>query len=107
MSETRTEYAVKSTQTRHGRRQAIIEPIPGHETDRAWNEQAVKQEREWQASVGLTPDAELVTRTVTVTEWCSADGQALPLDECSEHEYLDEVERRDAAEIAELLDLGV
>jgi hypothetical protein len=68
-AETRTEYAVQSTETRHGKRKVVVETSPGHETDREWNEQRVEQEREWQASVGLTPDAELVSRSVTATAW--------------------------------------
>lgn len=68
-SEIRTEYAVQSTETRHGRRQPVVEASPGHETDRAWNEQRVKDERAWQQDVGLTPDAVLVSRTVTVSDW--------------------------------------
>jgi hypothetical protein len=68
-AETRTEYAVQSTELRHGKRKTVVEANPGHETDREWNEQRVEQERAWQESVGLTPDAVLVSRTVTVSDW--------------------------------------
>lgn len=68
-TETRTEYAVQSTKLRHGRRKIVIEADPGRLTDRVWNEQRVESEREWQASVGVTPDAVLVSRTVTVSDW--------------------------------------
>jgi hypothetical protein len=66
MTETRTEYAIKGTTTRHGKSVVVVEVLPGHETDRDWNEQVVEERREWQA------DATLVTRTVTVTEWADA-----------------------------------
>jgi hypothetical protein len=83
-TETRTEYAVKSTETRHGKRQVVIETTPGHESDRAWNEERAEGEREWQASVGLTPDATLVTRTVTVTEWTDASAPNETADDAEE-----------------------
>lgn len=67
--ETRTEYAVKGTVGRHGKWKVTIETAPGNETDRALNERAVERQRAWQARAGLTPDAELVTRTVTVSDW--------------------------------------
>lgn len=68
-TETRTEYAVESTQFRHGKRTVVVEQVPGHETDRAWHESLAEREREWQESVGVAPNAELVERTVTVGEW--------------------------------------
>ncbi|MEU4575969.1 hypothetical protein [Nonomuraea sp. NPDC023979] len=69
MAETRTEYAVQSTQLRHGRRKVVVEADPGRLTDRAWNEQRAKDERKRQQSAGLTPDAVLLARTVTVSDW--------------------------------------
>lgn len=69
MSETRTEYAVKSSQLRHGKRTFVIEEMPGRATDKAAVEAQVQAERDWQASVGIEPDAVLVSRTVTVTDW--------------------------------------
>lgn len=68
-TETRTEYAVKGTVGRHGKWQVRIETIPSHETDRSWMEQVVAERRDEQEFAGRTPDAELVSRTVTVGEW--------------------------------------
>ncbi|WP_433520105.1 hypothetical protein ACQP2T_63935 (plasmid) [Nonomuraea sp. CA-143628] len=47
---------------------------------------------------GAQDDAEHFARTVDEALW---------RDECLERDYLAEVERRDAAEVAELLDLDV
>lgn len=74
-TETRTEYAIKGTVGRHGKWQVAIVPSPDHKTDRKWNEEQVAELRERQANVGLTPDAELVTRTVTVGDWHSEDAE--------------------------------
>ena len=68
-AETRTEYAVKLTATRHGKWQTVIETFPDHATDRDWFEQFVADQRAWQADAGRTPDAELISRTITVSEW--------------------------------------
>lgn len=68
-TQTRTEYAVQTTELRHGKRKVVVETSPGHETDRAWNESRVEAERAWQESVGLKPDAQLVARTVTTSDW--------------------------------------
>lgn len=67
--ETRTQYAIKGTTIKHGKRQLTIETNPLHEEDHDWNALAVINRREWQASVGITPDAELLSRTITITEW--------------------------------------
>lgn len=69
MAETRTEYAINGTMFRHGNHVIAIETIPGHETDREWNQRIVEERREWQAAAGITPDAVLVTRIWTATEW--------------------------------------
>ncbi len=68
-TETRTEYAVKSTQFRHGKRTVVYDTAPGHETDRHYHENLADAERAWQESVDVTPDAVLVSRTVTVSDW--------------------------------------
>jgi hypothetical protein len=68
-TETYTVYGVRSTQVRHGKRKVVVETAPGHETDCDWHVQLVEQERAWQKSVGLTPDAELAARTVTTSDW--------------------------------------
>lgn len=67
--EIRTEYAIRLTAVRHGKWQTLIQTYPDHATDRKWFEQRVADERAWQADAGRTPDAELVTRTVTIGEW--------------------------------------
>ncbi|MFI7448125.1 hypothetical protein ACIBQX_11560 [Nonomuraea sp. NPDC049714] len=71
-AETRTEYAIRLTTTRHGKWQTLIETYPDHATDREWFEQRVADERAWQAEDARTPDAELISRTVTVSEWAAA-----------------------------------
>lgn len=68
-TDTRTQYAVKATEGKHGKWQVAIETIPGHESDRAWTQRIVEERREWQASVGLTPDAELVCRSWNGRGW--------------------------------------
>jgi hypothetical protein len=73
--ETRTEYAIKLTAVRHGKWQTVIEAVPDHATDREWVAQLVADRREWQANAGRTPDAELVSRVVTVGEWASDEPQ--------------------------------
>jgi hypothetical protein len=95
LAETRTEYAVKGTVGRHGKWQVQIVPSIGHETDREWNEEQVAELREWQASVGLTPDAELVSRTVTVSEWDSAPKSARLSGICRWHYPLGEPDCRE------------
>jgi hypothetical protein len=75
--QTRTEYAIRLTAARHGKYQVQIEAIhPDHATDREWALQAVADRRESQADAGITPDAELVARRVTVSEWASDEPQA-------------------------------
>lgn len=69
MAENRTEYAVKGTVGKHGRWQVTTETVPGHENDREWTQRIVDEQREAQAHAGLTPDAVLVIRTVTATDW--------------------------------------
>lgn len=68
-TQTSTEYGVQSTQVRHGERTTVVDTAPGYETDRHWNESLAEAERQWQESVGLTPDAQLVARTVTTSDW--------------------------------------
>jgi hypothetical protein len=68
-TETITVYGVRSTQLRHGKRTVVVDTAPGHETDRHWHENLAEAERQWQESVGLTPDAHLVARTVTTSDW--------------------------------------
>jgi siroheme synthase (precorrin-2 oxidase/ferrochelatase) len=68
--QTRTEYAIRLTAARHGKWQTLIEALPDdHKADREWAEQRVADRRAWQADAGRTPDAELVTRTHTITDW--------------------------------------
>ncbi|WP_157253157.1 hypothetical protein [Nonomuraea typhae] len=68
-TETRTEYAIQISHLRHGKRETVIETFPGRETDKAFVEGQVLAERAWQESVDVSPDARLVSRTVTVSEW--------------------------------------
>lgn len=69
MSEIRTEYGVRSTQLRHGKRTVVFESSPGREADRAFHEHLADAKRAQQEIAGLTPDAVLVSRTVTVSDW--------------------------------------
>lgn len=69
MSETRTEYAIEGTIYRHGELRMAIETIPGHESDEAWNRRVADEQREAQAAAGLTPDARVVVRIWTATDW--------------------------------------
>ncbi|MEO3869374.1 hypothetical protein ABGB18_11130 [Nonomuraea sp. B12E4] len=77
-TEIRTEYAIKGTAARHGKYHVTIETYPGHEADREWMERLVEERREAQKFAGRTPDAELVSRTVTVGEWSSESEPAEP-----------------------------
>jgi hypothetical protein len=67
-TETRTEYAIKGTALRHGKQKVVIEAIPGNVIDPAATA-LLAEKRAWQKSVGITPDAEIVFRTITVTDW--------------------------------------
>jgi hypothetical protein len=80
IAETRTEYAIQATSFKHGKRVMVIETSPDHITDREWNLDTVQARREWQASANITPDAELVTRTVSITDW-TPDPDAEQLDD--------------------------
>lgn len=67
-TETRVEYAIKGTALRHGKQKVVIEAIPGNVIDRAAVD-LLFEKRAWQKSVGIAPDAEIVYRTITVTDW--------------------------------------
>jgi hypothetical protein len=68
---TRTEYGVRYTGYRHGqgKTKTVVEPLDAINRDEA--EQAEAATREWQAATEgeLPVDAEIVTRTITTTEW--------------------------------------
>lgn len=71
---TRTEYGVRYTGYRHGqgKTKTVVEPLDA--INRKEAEQARDATRNWQtASEGELPvDAEIVTRTVTATDWAVA-----------------------------------
>ena len=72
-AETRTEYAIRLTAVRHGKWQTVIETVhPDHATDREWVAERVADRRAWQDASARTPDAELISRTVTISEWAAA-----------------------------------
>ncbi len=69
---TRTEYAVRYTGYCQGMTAVIVEPLDA--TSHGEAEKSRDATREWQATTegNLPVDAEIVTRTITTTDWTAA-----------------------------------
>ncbi|MFI7691747.1 hypothetical protein ACIBQ6_21950 [Nonomuraea sp. NPDC049655] len=69
MSETRTEYGIQATIEDDGRWVKVVDPAPT--TDPHMLGHMVTEKRTWQKRRGFPADAVLVSRTVTVSDWCA------------------------------------